>query len=522
MSPNAGAARLSGSVLAGRYRLGRLLGEGGMGAVYEAAPLDRPDQRCAIKVLHEEMSANPTVVERFLAEGDMCRRLDHPGVLRVFDVGQERGVPFLVMELLEGRALIDYTEHGQRLPLNFAVTVCAGVLHALDYAHSRGIIHRDLKPENVFLVPGPGGQWQTKLLDFGIARAIDAAGGGRRRTATGVLLGTPGYMSPEQVKAARNVDHRTDLWAIGVMFYEMVTGAQAFPSDGDDPNNIWGLISAVLTKEPVPLAVYDPHLAPFDAFIKHALCKDLEQRYPSARAMSEDLLRIARGEVRTSDPQSPTASPFTREQRIVPINSRGELPAIPAVDAHASPAAAQWAPPPPPQGAVLGTMPSGVQRPQGLDALSGTVPMAPGGGREHVTVDSYRGVLPRGAVSPQAAAMQQTALAPPGMPAMQQTALAPPGMQQTALAPAGASLAATALAPPDAVPPAPHVPKYATAPSGFRPPQPHVPSGRSPLEGLDNPPAREEAEPTSSPLPWIALGVVLIVALVGAVFWALH
>ncbi|MEO7094583.1 MAG: serine/threonine-protein kinase, partial [Polyangiales bacterium] len=185
-----GNARHTGEVLGGRYRLGKLLGEGGMGAVYEA---DTSEQtRVAVKMLHDEMAANPMVVERFLAEGDVCRRLDHPGILRVSDVGHERGVPYLVMELLQGRALIDYTEHQQRLPTNFAVTVCAGVLYALDYAHRQGIVHRDLKPENVFLVPGPDGQYHTKLLDFGIAKCIDAAGGARRKTATGVLLGTPG------------------------------------------------------------------------------------------------------------------------------------------------------------------------------------------------------------------------------------------------------------------------------------------------------------------------------------------
>ncbi|MBX7197231.1 MAG: protein kinase [Sandaracinaceae bacterium] len=508
MSASAASAR-TGTVLDGRYRLGRLLGEGGMGAVYEASPVDRPGERVAVKILHEEMAANPTVVERFLAEGDVCRRLDHPGVLRVFHVGQMSGVPYLVMELLEGRALIDYTESGQRLPLNFAVTVCAGVLHALDYAHHQGVIHRDLKPENVFLVPGPGGQWQTKLLDFGIARAIDAAGGGRRRTATGVLLGTPGYMSPEQVKAARNVDHRTDLWAIGVMFYEMVTGNPAFPSDGDDPNNIWGLISAVLTKEPVALSVYDPHLAPFEPFMRRALSKELDGRYATAREMSEDLLRIARGEVRTSDPQSPNASPFTREQRIVPINSRGELPAIPAVDNHASPSATAWAPPPAPQ---LGTMPSGAGRPAGIEALSGTVPMSPGGAppsREHITVDSYRGVnLPH---SQDAAAMQATALAPPS--GLQGTMLAP----QSTPAP-NVGLQGTVLAPPGT--PAPHVPKHGTSPSGFRPPTPHVPSGPSPL---DQPPMRaDDGEGGGSPVPWILLGVVLIAALVGAVVWAMR
>src|SRR3954465_904481 len=114
-----------GSLLGGRYRIGRLLGEGGMGAVYESHVEGAQHQRFAIKILHEEMAANATVVERFLAEGDLCRRLDHPGVLRVFEVGNQNGVPYLVMELLEGRALVDYTEQQQRLPLNFAVTVSA-------------------------------------------------------------------------------------------------------------------------------------------------------------------------------------------------------------------------------------------------------------------------------------------------------------------------------------------------------------------------------------------------------------
>ncbi|MBK7396290.1 MAG: serine/threonine protein kinase [Myxococcales bacterium] len=148
--------RYEGATVGGRYRLGKLLGEGGMGAVYRAEALDRPGQPVALKLLHDEMAASPNVVERFLAEGDVCRRLDHPGVLRVLDVGHQNGVPYLVMELLEGRALIDYTEAGQRLPLNFAVTVCAGVLHALEYAHHNHVIHRDQARERVPRARRPG------------------------------------------------------------------------------------------------------------------------------------------------------------------------------------------------------------------------------------------------------------------------------------------------------------------------------------------------------------------------------
>jgi serine/threonine protein kinase len=472
-SGQAGGSKAPGTILGGRYRLGRLLGEGGMGAVYEASPIDRPQQPYALKLLHPDMAENPQVVERFLAEGDVCRRLDHPGILRVFDVGHEAGVPYLVMELLNGRALIDYTEHGQKLPTSFAVTVCAGVLHALDYAHARQIVHRDLKPENVYLVASEGGHYHTKLLDFGIARVIDAAGG-RKRTATGVLLGTPGYMSPEQVKAARNVDHRADLWAVGVMFYEMVSGQPAFPSDGDDPNNIWGLISAVLTKDPLPLSSIDPALAAFDGFIAKALAKDIDHRYQSAREMSEDLLALGRGEQR---PSMMAASPATPAGQ--PINSRGSLVAIPALAETAlAPqsgggtlpssrdvaAAAQQA------GAMGGTMPSGAlaQAQAGAPApasLAGTVPMS-------------------GPSSAQG------------------------------------SLAATAYAPPSpltpaAAPPPARIPQ-STSPSGFGP-APATASSPPVIapRGADPEPKRPAL------LPWIALAVALLAALGGALAWAL-
>jgi eukaryotic-like serine/threonine-protein kinase len=485
---NAANARHAGAILGGRYRLGRLLGEGGMGAVYEAETSERT--RVAVKMLHDEMAANPTVVERFLAEGDVCRRLDHPGILRVSDVGHEKGVPYLVMELLQGRALIDYTEHQQKLPTNFAVTVCAGVLYALDYAHRQGIVHRDLKPENVFLVPGPDGQYHTKLLDFGIAKCIDAAGGARRKTATGVLLGTPGYMSPEQVKGARNVDHRADLWAVGVMFYEMVTGATPFPSDGDDPNNIWGLISAVLTKEPVPLARHDPRLAPFDAYIARALTKNLDARYSTAREMSEDLLRIARGEQPKMSASQPPG-PYTTEQRQVPINSQGDLPNIPPVAPH-SPRVPQHTP-------VSGhstdmaiassTMPTGGKggsnpAAAAIAAVAATMPSTPSPAPQSPHVYASAG----------AERQQFSPYSPPVGPAnLGATAPAPDLQMQMQHSPSGGPISPVVT------------PRYGTSPSGFKPPpQPPMQDGGG-----------------ASYLPWILLGVVLLGGLGAAIAWLL-
>ncbi|MFI5298447.1 MAG: protein kinase, partial [Polyangiales bacterium] len=446
-------------------------------------------------VLHEEMSANAIVVERFLAEGDVCRRLDHPGILRVYDVGHQNGVPYLVMELLNGRALIEYTQHQQKLPVNFAITVSAGVLTALEYAHSRGVIHRDLKPENVFLVPSPPSGYQTKLLDFGIAKSIDAAGGGRKRTATGVLLGTPGYMSPEQVKGAAQVDHRADLWAVGVMFYEMVTGSTAFPADGEDPANVWGLISAVLTKEPVPLSLYDRHLAPFDAFIARALSKKLEFRYANAREMADDLLRIGRGEQSAVAQQRPSNVPssaqaWVSEQRSVPINSHGELSAIPSLV-------------PPPAVGIMRTVPSG-GGPQA--PLANTRPSA--------------APIP---IAQQAAnpAMAATAYAPTSGPAQGHGAHGGEPYAPTAYA------ASSPASPLVAMPPASANRSIgATSPSGFAPPtpiggapSPMIPPNQAGSRTSDRPDSRERGSGT---LTWVLVGVVLVVALVAAVYWAAH
>ncbi len=451
-----------------------------MGAVYEAQPLDRPGQMVAVKLLHDEMAASPQVVERFVGEGDVCRKLDHPGILRVTDVGDQGGVPFLVMELLQGRALIDYTEHQQKLPVNFAVTVCAGVLHALDYAHQMGIIHRDLKPENVFLVPGPDGQYHTKLLDFGIAKCIDAAGGARRKTATGVLLGTPGYMSPEQVKGARNVDHRADLWAVGVMFYEMTAAATPFPSDGDDPNNIWGLISAVLTKDPIPLSRHDPSLAPFDAFIARALSKDMTLRYGSSREMSDDLLRIARGE---RPMQLPQAQLVSTELKVSPINSRGELANIPAV--HGGQGGPQSG------RSVQHTPISGNVDP--MAAANSTIPTGGGGGS--FPAANY-GQFAQTVPTPSDVHRQQVA---PYAPAMAATALSPDGGFPQMVPGNGTAMTGAAVPQPiGGVAPV----RYGTAPSGFAPPP-------------------QPVEERRSLLPWIALGVLLIGGLGAAIAWVL-
>ncbi len=224
------AGALTGAVLSRRWRIGHKLGDGGMGEVYAADPVGG-GARVAIKILRQEFLEDAAVVARFLDEGRTCMGLIHPNIIRVFECGEaEDRSPFIVMELLEGVPLSAYTASGGRVPIAQAIPILHGILGGLAAAHAKGVIHRDLKPDNVFLTRDPGGTFAAKVLDFGLAKVIEAAGGVTHKTRSGMLLGTPAYMSPEQIKNARDVDPRADLFSAGVLFYEMVTGRAAFPA----------------------------------------------------------------------------------------------------------------------------------------------------------------------------------------------------------------------------------------------------------------------------------------------------
>ncbi len=279
---------LVGAVLAKRYRLARKIGEGGMGDVYLAEPIDG-SAPVAVKILHAEFMSDVQVAARFIEEGVTSKQLSHPNIVRVIDAGEaEDGTPFIVMELLSGTPLASYTENGGRVPLDKAVNIIEGVLAALAAAHAQGVVHRDLKPGNVFLSRDASGQFTVKLLDFGIAKVMDRAGGMGKRTRTGMLLGTPAYMSPEQIKSAKDVDHRSDLWSVAVLFYEMVTGRPAFTAPTD-----YARLAAVLMNEPEPVSRIDPKLAPAAPFLERGLAKDRNARYQSAREMAVALRAIA-------------------------------------------------------------------------------------------------------------------------------------------------------------------------------------------------------------------------------------
>jgi serine/threonine-protein kinase len=288
-----------------------------MGAVYEAEGPPGVGKR-AIKLLHQEFVKEEIILARFFAESQAQRIIVHPNVVHVFEAATaENGTPYLVMELLQGISVSSYVDQGQILPTPQAVHIAHGVLQALSAAHARGIVHRDIKPDNVFLVQEPNGSFYAKVLDFGIAKVMDAAGGMGQKTRTGVLLGTPGYMSPEQIKNSKGVDGRADLWSVGVIFYELLTGSSPFPAD-----NEFARLTSVLVEELKPVEQVMPHLASWGAFFQRALAKDPAYRFQTADEMASALLATAR---------APTMRPPTTLQGPQPQgHSPSQAPAQPS------------------------------------------------------------------------------------------------------------------------------------------------------------------------------------------------
>jgi serine/threonine-protein kinase len=291
-----------GAVLAHRWRLVQKLGEGGMGEVYVGEPVAAGPQ-VAIKILRSEFLSDPSVLGRFLDESRTCMRLTHPNIVHVLESATaEDGAPYIVMELLEGVPLGAYTANGGRVPPAQAAPIMRGILAGLAAAHAQGIVHRDLKPDNVFLTRAPDGTFVVKLLDFGIAKVMDVAGGMGARTRTGAFLGTPAYMSPEQVQTPRDVDPRSDLWSAGVLLYEMVTGKSPFNAATE-----YARLAAVLRNEAPALERVDPSLAPLSAFVNRALRKNRTERFGSALEMASALEKAMKGFASPDNHASPTA-----------------------------------------------------------------------------------------------------------------------------------------------------------------------------------------------------------------------
>ena len=295
---------LIGRILSERYRLVSALEEGGMGLVFIAETI--PERNTlAIKILKPEFQSDPEVVARFLDEARAAERFVHPNIVRIFGHGVcGDGTPYITMELLEGVPFNKYTKKGERTPFAQALPIMQGILCGLTAAHAAGVVHRDLKPANIFLSRNPQGVFEVKLLDFGITKVMDAAGGMGSKTRTGMFLGTPAYMSPEQIKSPKNVDARTDLWAAGVMFYRMLTGTPPFSGQYDVDR-----LSAILTETQVPMERIDPSLAPLSEFMTRALQKDRANRFQSATEMAQALGQAAQAVAAGHSANAPSHAP---------------------------------------------------------------------------------------------------------------------------------------------------------------------------------------------------------------------
>lgn len=269
----------------GRYQIVRTLGVGSFGIVYEAVqyPLGR---RVALKLLHDRTLAHPDAHARFEREAMAAARLRHPHSVEVLDYGTHEGVAFLAMELLEGESLQGLMRRAGPLPVETIVDLLLPIVSAVAAVHDAGIVHRDLKPENFLLTVTPEHQWHPKLLDFGIAK-LDAQG--MELTRTNALLGTPCYMSPEQVMQARSIDGRADQWSIGVVLYEALTGRKPFYSD-----TLLVLMTAITSEDPPPLRAMRPDVDPaLEAVIARAMQRRPEDRYPTMRDLGRALLPFA-------------------------------------------------------------------------------------------------------------------------------------------------------------------------------------------------------------------------------------
>jgi len=275
-----------GSLLAGKYQLESLLGEGGMGSVWLArnVMLGSP---VALKIVRPEICGAETS-GRLLTEARVEASLNHPNVVRVFDCGvTDRDETYIVMELLEGCTLGDLMHEHGAFTATYAVQLLLPVIDALSSAHQAGIVHRDLKPDNIFIAT-TGTQLCPKILDFGIAKLNGQVG--PRITGHGTLLGSPAYMSPEQVRGRWDVDERADVWALCVVLYEVITGQPAF-----DAPNYNALLCEVLERDLTPLR--DPDNSSLWPILQRGLEKDRERRIPSMRDLGRDLAGwlLARG-----------------------------------------------------------------------------------------------------------------------------------------------------------------------------------------------------------------------------------
>lgn len=365
----------SGDTLGGRYRLEQKIGEGGMGAVWSAYD-QHMNRLVAIKaIIHQEKEAlTRDMQQRLLREARACRKLQHPNIVQIFDVGETpQGEPFIVLELLQGRTLGELLKDKRRLEPQLAARIAAEIASGLAAAQAARIVHRDLKPANIFLHREEGMDEDTfvsKILDFGVCKNIDSPDAPDAHesiaTKTGIVVGSVAYMSPEQVGMRKDLDHRSDIWSLGIVLYEMLTGARPFTGSIHDV-----IRQVLLIRVPAPSDKVREVPHELDAVVTRCTSPKREERYSSAEEVSQTLFAIARMPPRmtrkptftgvgaapsnpsgaSSEPPAIAARPVAIMDRPAPAAPQSVTPASmgvpPSFTPPAAPSFAPIAPPPP-------------------------------------------------------------------------------------------------------------------------------------------------------------------------------
>src|SRR2546423_1831645 len=288
----------------GRYNIERTLGKGAMGVVYEGID-PRLGRRVAIKTILKSHLDEDTANDywmRFVREAQPVARLNHANVVQVFDFGEEGDIAYLVMEFIKGKELKTFFDANERFDLKEAVRIMCELCDALDFAHNAGIIHRDIKPANVML----DAQARTKLTDFGVARVQDSDKTSVERTQAGTMVGTPAYMSPEQITGG-NIDKRTDVFSAGIILYQFRTGEKPFTGSG-----AWTIAKKIIQEDPpLPSSLNNAITPLFDAVVNKALSKNPDTRFQSARDLGVALKRALEGKGIEDDSDKTVAGAMT-------------------------------------------------------------------------------------------------------------------------------------------------------------------------------------------------------------------
>ncbi|MFK7986348.1 MAG: serine/threonine-protein kinase [Sandaracinaceae bacterium] len=273
-----------GTLLAGKYRIEKILGQGGMGVVF-AATHEWTERPVAVKLLHPQYASDDEIRKRFLREARTAAKLQHDNVVDVLDMGHEDGAVYLVLEMLHGSPLDEFGRGSAPLPPEVVVAAMLPVLDALRAAHAAGVVHRDLKPDNIF-IHRKGRTVVPKVVDFGIAKVVETEAS---LTSTGALIGTPQYMSPEQASGASDLGPQSDVWSIGVVLYELLSGSLPFEAE-----SMIALLLAVATTDPVPLEDRAPELPPaLIALVMQTLTRDRDVRVASVAEFASRLREVA-------------------------------------------------------------------------------------------------------------------------------------------------------------------------------------------------------------------------------------